>query len=83
MTAGQRGPLLMQDVYYLEQISHFDREVIPERRMHAKGSGCIWYVPVTNDTHNIQMRKYSQKSENKQRCLHVFLLFQENVEQQI
>ena len=39
MTAGQRGPLMMQDIYYLEQMAHFDREVIPERRMHAKGSG--------------------------------------------
>ena len=49
MTAGQRGPLLMQDVYYLEQISHFDREVIPERRMHAKGSGAFGTFTVTND----------------------------------
>ena len=39
MTAGPRGPLLMQDIYYLEQMSHFDREVIPERRMHAKVLG--------------------------------------------
>ena len=43
MTAGQRGPLLMQDVYYLEQISHFDREVIPERRA-CERFRCIWYV---------------------------------------
>ena len=41
MTAGPRGPLLMQDAYFLEQMSHFDREVIPERRMHAKGSGAF------------------------------------------
>ncbi|MEJ7443247.1 catalase, partial [Staphylococcus warneri] len=33
MTAGPRGPLLMQDWYFLEQMAHFDREVIPERRM--------------------------------------------------
>lgn len=39
LTAGARGPLLMQDVWYLEKLAHFDREVIPERRMHAKGSG--------------------------------------------
>ena len=38
MTAGPRGPLLMQDVWLLEKLAHFDREVIPERRMHAKGS---------------------------------------------
>ena len=38
LTAGRRGPLLMQDVWFLEKLAHFDREVIPERRMHAKGS---------------------------------------------
>jgi catalase len=39
MTAGLRGPRLLQDVWFLEKLAHFDREVIPERRMHAKGSG--------------------------------------------
>ena len=48
-TAGPRGPLLMQDPYFLEQMSHFDREVIPERRMHAKGSGAFGTFTVTND----------------------------------
>lgn len=38
-TAGPRGPMLLQDVWFLEKLAHFDREVIPERRMHAKGSG--------------------------------------------
>ena len=41
MTAGPRGPMLLQDVWYLEKLAHFDREVIPERRMHAKGSGAF------------------------------------------
>ena len=36
-TAGERGPVLLQDPWYTEKIAHFDREVIPERRMHAKG----------------------------------------------
>ncbi len=36
MTAGRRGPALLQDVWFLEKMAHFDREVIPERRMHAK-----------------------------------------------
>ncbi|MCG3402137.1 catalase [Staphylococcus massiliensis] len=49
MTAGARGPLLMQDWYFLEQMAHFDREVIPERRMHAKGSGAFGTFTVTND----------------------------------
>ena len=50
MTAGPRGPQLLQDVWYLEKLGHFDREVIPERRMHAKGSGAYGTFTVT---HNI------------------------------
>jgi catalase len=49
MTAGKRGPLLLQDVWYLEKLAHFDREVIPERRMHAKGSGAFGVFTVTHD----------------------------------
>lgn len=49
MTAGPRGPLLMQDFWFLEKLAHFDREVIPERRMHAKGSGAYGSFTVTND----------------------------------
>jgi catalase len=39
MTAGPRGPMLLQDVWFLEKLARFDREVIPGRRMHTKGSG--------------------------------------------
>jgi catalase len=49
MTAGPRGPQLLQDVWFLEKLAHFDREVIPERRMHAKGSGAYGTFTVTND----------------------------------
>lgn len=49
MTAGRRGPLLLQDVWLLEKLAHFDREVIPERRMHAKGSGAYGTFTVTKD----------------------------------
>lgn len=49
MTAGPRGPLLMQDLWFLEKLAHFDREVIPERRMHAKGSGAYGSFTVTHD----------------------------------
>lgn len=41
MTVGPRGPMVLQDVWFLEKLAHFDREVIPERRMHAKGSGAF------------------------------------------
>jgi catalase len=48
-TAGPRGPMLMQDFWFLEKMAHFDREVIPERRMHAKGSGAFGTFTVTHD----------------------------------
>jgi hypothetical protein len=49
ITAGPRGPMLMQDVWYQEKLAHFDRELIPKRRMHAKGSGAYGTFTVTND----------------------------------
>jgi catalase len=49
LTAGRRGPQLLQDVWFLEKLAHFDREVIPERRMHAKGSGAYGTFTVTHD----------------------------------
>ena len=49
MTAGKHGPQLLQDVWFLEKLAHFDREVIPERRMHAKGSGAYGTLTVTHD----------------------------------
>ena len=49
MTAGPRGPALLQDIWFLEKLAHFDREVIPERRMHAKGSGAYGTFTVTHD----------------------------------
>ncbi|GAA5133540.1 catalase [Thalassotalea piscium] len=49
MTAGRRGPQLLQDVWFLEKLAHFDREVIPERRMHAKGSAAFGKFTVTHD----------------------------------
>ncbi|MFF0942481.1 catalase, partial [Proteus mirabilis] len=49
ITAGPRGPMLLQDVWFLEKLAHFDREVIPERRMHAKGSGAFGTFTVTHD----------------------------------
>ncbi|GAA5016770.1 catalase [Massilia kyonggiensis] len=48
-TAGARGPMLLQDVWHLEKLAHFHREVIPERRMHAKGSGAYGRFVVTAD----------------------------------
>lgn len=55
LTAGPRGPMLLQDIWFLEKLAHFDREVIPERRMHAKGSGAYGTFTVTHD-----IRKYTK-----------------------
>ena len=49
ITFGPRGPVALQDVWLLEKLAHFDREVIPERRMHAKGSGAYGTLTVTHD----------------------------------
>ena len=49
VTAGPRGPVLMQDVHLLEKLGHFDRERIPERVVHAKGAGAYGYFEVTED----------------------------------
>ncbi|MEM5325577.1 catalase [Paraburkholderia sp. JHI2823] len=49
LTAGPRGPVVLQDVWLLEKLAHFDREVIPERRVHAKGSGAFGTLKVTHD----------------------------------
>ncbi|RQU68096.1 catalase [Burkholderia cenocepacia] len=49
MTAGARGPVVLQDMWLVEKLAHFDREVIPERRVHAKGSGAFGTLKVTHD----------------------------------
>lgn len=56
-TAGPRGPALLQDVWLLEKMAQFNREVIPERRMHAKGSGAYGTFTVTAD-----ISRYSKAS---------------------
>jgi catalase len=48
-TAGKRGPALLENVWFIEKMAHFDREVIPERRMHAKGAGAFGTFTVTHD----------------------------------
>ncbi|UYZ21277.1 catalase KatA [Mesobacillus jeotgali] len=49
MTAGHRGPTLIQDVHLLEKLAHFNRERVPERVVHAKGAGAHGYFEVTHD----------------------------------
>ena len=49
LTAGPRGPALMQDVHLLEKLAHFNRERIPERVVHAKGAGAHGVFECTAD----------------------------------
>src|SRR5690606_27544146 len=53
MTGGPRGPALLQDIWLIEKLAHFDREVIPERRMHAKGAGAYGTFTVTGDVRRL------------------------------
>lgn len=48
-SAGARGPLMLDDFHLVEKLAHFNREVIPERRVHAKGSGAYGTFRVTQD----------------------------------
>ena len=52
MTAGPRGPVLLQDFHLIEKLQHFNRERIPERVVHAKGSGAYGTFTVTHDISN-------------------------------
>jgi catalase len=49
ITAGPRGPVLMQDFHLLEKLAHQNRERIPERTVHAKGSGAYGTLTITKD----------------------------------
>ena len=49
LTIGPDGPILLQDHYLIEQMANFNRERIPERQPHAKGSGAFGYFEVTAD----------------------------------
>lgn len=55
ITAGDAGPVLMQDVHLVGKLAHFDRERIPERVVHAKGAGAYGYFEVTKE-----MSKYTR-----------------------
>jgi len=58
LTAGAKGPLLVQDVPLIEKLAHFDRERIPERVVHAKGAGAHGTFEVTHDVTKFTRAKF-------------------------
>ncbi len=61
MTAGPRGPVLMQDYQLMERMAHFNRERVPERVVHAKGAGAYGTFTVTNDITKYTRAKLFEK----------------------
>jgi len=57
MTAGPRGPVLLQDIDLIEKIQHFDREKTPPRNVHALGNGAYGNLTITNDISRYSMAK--------------------------
>jgi catalase len=69
MTAGPRGPVLLQDYYLHEKLAHFNRERIPERVVHAKGTGAFGKFTVTKDITRYTRAKLFSKVGNSCRVL--------------
>lgn len=65
MTAGQRGPVLLQDVHLIEKLAHFDRERIPERVVHARGAGAHGYFQVYKSMARYTRAKFLQNPKVK------------------
>jgi catalase len=65
ITAGERGPILMQDVHLFEKLAHFNRERVPERVVHAKGAGAYGTFKVTGDISKYTRAKLLEKVGNE------------------
>ncbi|KAJ2390940.1 catalase A [Coemansia sp. RSA 2603] len=61
LTAGDLGPVLIQDFHLIDKLAHFDRERIPERVVHAKGAGAHGYFEVTKDISHLTCAKFLSK----------------------
>ena len=65
VTAGPRGPVLMQDYHLFEKMAHFNRERVPERVVHAKGYGAHGTFRVTHDISRYTRAKLFSKVGNE------------------
>ena len=69
LTAGPRGPLLMQDYQLMEKLATFNRERVPERIVHAKGSGAFGTLTITHDITRYSKAKVFSKVGKQTPCL--------------
>ena len=69
LTAGDRGPILMQDFHLMEKLAHFNRERIPERVVHAKGAAAFGTFTVTHDITNYSKAKLFAEIEKQTQVL--------------
>ena len=69
LTAGARGPVLMQDYQLIEKLAHQNRERIPERVVHANGSGAFGVLEITEDISKYTKAKVLQKGETTKMLL--------------
>ncbi|KAF9976754.1 hypothetical protein BGZ73_007889 [Actinomortierella ambigua] len=65
LTAGEFGPILLQDFHLIDKLAHFDRERIPERVVHAKGAGAHGYFEVTSDIKHLTSAHFLQEIGRK------------------
>lgn len=69
LTAGPRGPLLVEDAPLFEKHAHFNRERIPERVVHAKGSGAFGTLTITQDISAYSKAKVFSEIGKQTECL--------------
>ncbi|MDW7732917.1 MAG: catalase [Methanolobus sp.] len=65
LKAGERGPTLLEDFHFREKLTHFDHERIPERVVHARGSGAHGYFQVYEPLTEYTSAKFLQGPEKK------------------
>jgi hypothetical protein len=70
-TVGNRGPATLENYQFLEKMSHFDRERVPERVVHARGAGAHGYFEAYG---NIPGQNYSRKKVKEHRHSFAFQL---------
>ncbi|MBO9668183.1 MAG: catalase [Bdellovibrio sp.] len=63
LTVGERGPLLIQDFQLIEKLARQNRERVPERTVHAKGSGAFGTLTITHDISKYTKAKFLQKGK--------------------